>query len=273
MKHKVIYLNLYAVLFAALSFANLSPVLAQANDGSAENSIDKGDFKVGFSPLTLKRNPKKKLDKEISAALDEMVKPLNELIALPYDVYLNFDVCGVANAFYNPETKEITMCFEFLFEFERVFKKISDKPEIVEDMSAGAMTVFLFHELGHCLIDVWDLPATGREEDAVDQLAMIVLLDGTSEGENMVINAANFFGLVSDEEDKSKLVFWGEHSLNEQRFYDMVCLTYGSNPSKNKYLLGNDFLPKERAVRCPAEFQRVDRAWERLLTPYLKDVK
>ena len=60
-------------------------------------------------------------------------------------------------------------------------------------MTDGAMVVFFFHELGHCLIDVWDLPTTGREEDAVDQLAMFVLLDGTPEGEGMVLSAATFF--------------------------------------------------------------------------------
>lgn len=210
------------------------------------------------------------MPKEIADSLVEVANPLNEVIALPFDVYLNFDECGEPNAFYNPNVKEITMCYEFLAEFEETFKQITDKPAEIDAMTEGAMVVFFFHELGHCLIDVWDLPATGREEDAVDQLAMFILLDGTPDGESMVLSAATFFALASANEDTADLAFWGEHSLNQQRFYDMLCLTYGSNPAKNKNLLGKDGLPKERAERCPAEFKRVDKSWQKLLLPYLK---
>ena len=34
----------------------------------------------------------------------------------------------------------------------------------------GVTVSTFFHELGHALIDAWDLPITGREEDAADQL-------------------------------------------------------------------------------------------------------
>ena len=162
------------------------------------------------------------------------------------------------------------MCYEFLTEFEEAFKQISKKPAEIDKMTEGAMSVFLFHELGHCLIDVWDLPATGREEDAVDQLALFILLDGTPEGEEMVLSAAKFFAIISSTEDVSQLTFWDEHSLNQQRFYDMLCLTYGSNPAKNKHLLGKNGLPPDRAQRCPAEYKRVDSAWQKLLIPYIK---
>ena len=261
---------LCAVLFAVVPPANLPAVSAQTVNKPTGNNIDKGDFKIGFSPATLKKNPKKAMDKELAESLVEITKPLNEIVALPYDVYLNFDECGEPNAFYNPEVKEITMCYEFIEDFEKAFKRISKNPKDISDMTDGAMAVFFFHELGHCLIDVWDLPATGREEDAVDQLAMFVLLDGTPEGEQMVLSAATYFAVVSDGQSNADLAFWEEHSLDQQRFYDMLCLTYGSNPSKNKRLLGKNGLPADRADRCPAEFQRVNHSWEKLLAPYLK---
>jgi hypothetical protein len=270
MKNAIIYLVLYSVLIAVLPMANLSPVSAQTKNRPAGNNIDKGDFKVGYSPATLKQDPKKSMPKEIADLLREITKPLNEIIALPYDVYVNFDICGQPNAFYNPNTKEITMCVEFIDEFERIFKQVSEDEADVSQMIDGAVAVFFFHELGHCLIDVWDLPATGREEDAVDQLAMYILLDGTPEGEQMVLSAAIFFRIASSEQNDRELAFWDEHSLDQQRFYDMVCQIYGSNPTKNKFLLGKDGLPPERAQRCPAEFKRVDHSWSKLLAPYLK---
>ncbi len=269
-KRAVVLAIFYALLISVAPTANMPIASAQTAGKPMGNTIDKGDFKIGFSPRTLKANPKKVMDKEVADVLVEVTKPLNEIIALPYDVYLNFDKCGEPNAFYNPEVKEITMCYEFLDEFNEAFKKISKNPAQIEDMSNNAMIVFFFHELGHCLIDVWDLPATGREEDAVDQLAMFVLLDGTPEGEDMVLSAATFFAIVSDGQNNDELAFWDEHSLDQQRFYDMLCLTYGSNPVQNKHLLGKNGLPADRAERCPAEFQRVNHSWEKLLAPYLK---
>lgn len=269
-KRAVVLTIFYALLISFAPTANLPIASAQTANKPTGNNIDKGDFKIGFSPATLKKNPKKVMDKEVAESLVEITKPLNEIIALPYDVYLNFDKCGEPNAFYNPEVKEITMCYEFLADFEEAFKQVSKNPQEVDDMTEGAMVVFFFHELGHCLIDVWDLPTTGREEDAVDQLAMFVLLDGTPEGEDMVLSAVTYFAIVGDRQGNDELAFWDEHSLDQQRFYDMLCLTYGSNPSKNKYLLGKNGLPPNRAERCPAEFQRVNHSWEKLLAPYLK---
>lgn len=267
---KLMKITFCLAVAALLVFAGITTSSAQTIAKSAANNIDKGDFKVGFSPATVKKTPKKAMPKEVADSLLEITKPLNETIALPYNVYVNFDQCGEPNAFYDPEVKEITMCYEFLDEFQRAFKKVSKNQADIDEMADGAMAVIFFHELGHCLIDVWDLPATGREEDAVDQLAMFVLLDGTPEGEDMVLSAATFFAIVGSEINNDELNFWGEHSLDQQRFYDMLCLTYGSNPSKNKKLLGKNGLPPERAERCPAEFKRVDSAWRRLLAPYLK---
>ncbi len=191
-KRAVVSMVLCAVLSVVAPVANRHSVSAQTTSKTAGNITDKGDFKVGFSPATLKSNPKKVMPKEIAESLIEITKPLNEIVALPYDVYLNFDECGEPNAFYNSQVKEITMCYEFLAEFEQTFKQVSKNKAQVDEMTEGAMIVFFFHELGHCLIDVWDLPATGREEDAVDQLAMFVLLDGTPEGESMVLTRRCF---------------------------------------------------------------------------------
>lgn len=269
-KRAVVLTIFYTLLISFAPTANLPTAAAQTKGKSTGNTLDKGDFKLGFSPATLRKNPKKVMDKEVADSLVEITQSLNEIIALPYDIYLNFDKCGEPNAFYNPEVKEITMCYEFLEDFDQAFKKISKNQAQIDDMSSNAMIVFFFHELGHCLIDVWDLPATGREEDAVDQLAMFVLLDGTPEGEDMILSAATYFAIVSDGKNNDELAFWDEHSLDQQRFYDMLCLTYGSNPTKNKHLLGKNGLPPDRAERCPAEYQRVNHSWEKLLTPYLK---
>ena len=246
-------------------------VFGQATVKTAPAGIDKGDFKVGFSPKTKAREPKKAVPAEVAEILKEIATPMNELIALPYDVYLNFDQCGEPNAFYSSDTKEITMCYEFMDYFETTFKKKLKDPKEIESRVADTTVFFFFHELGHCLIDVWDLPATGREEDAVDQLATIIMLDGTPEGLDMVISGAMFFSIASAESKPDELAFWDEHSVDQQRMFDTLCLAYGSDPVKNKGIVANGYLPPERGQRCGAEYKKISRAWERLLTPYAKE--
>src|SRR4029078_13036153 len=43
----------------------------------------------------------------------------------------------------------------------------------------------LHHELGHALVDLLNLPVTGKEEDAVDQLATVVLLSSDNDADTV----------------------------------------------------------------------------------------
>ena len=118
-------------------------------------------------------------------------------------------------------------------------------------------------------MDAYDLPITGREEDAVDQLSVLLLADGSEEGEQMVLDAAvSFSKKAGDELDE--LAFADEHSLDQQRYYNIVCLLYGQNEEKFASLVRDGTLPESRAERCSQEFARVDKAWDALLAPYTK---
>ena len=267
-----------ALLFIASFFFifNASGALAQGpakppSQPVKRNALDKGDFKVGFSPKTRAENPKKDMPKELKDVFQELATELNALIALPRDVYINIDTCGEANAFYDSGTNEITFCYELLEQYESEFKTIEKNQAKVDAMVEDTMLQTLFHELGHCLIDLWEIPATGREEDAVDQLATILMLDGSDEGKVSTINAALEFAIASRDQDAGDMVFWDEHSFSKTRFYDMLCLVYGSDPAKNRALIGPDKLPAERAVRCETEYKRAERSWLKLLAPYLID--
>ncbi len=263
--------KLFFFIFLAVLciFADLAHAQATGQKPAGKNPLDKGDFRVGFSPATRAKTPKKAMPSDEKAILQEIATALNSLIALPKDIYLNFDTCGEANAFYSSDTAEITFCYELLDQFEREFKTVSKNQEQVDNMVEDTIIQTLFHELGHCLIDVWDLPATGREEDAVDQLATVLMLDGSPEGRASAINAALEFEIASRGAEKDDMVFWDEHSFSKTRFYDMLCLVYGSDPKKNANLVGPKKLPAERAERCETEYTRAERAWLRLLEPYV----
>lgn len=240
--------------------------VAQPAAAKGKNALDKGDFRVGFPPM---EKGKKPMPADDAKELRDVADALNSTIALPRDVYLNTDNCGEANAFYDSEGPQIKLCYELIDQYEQEFKTISKDPKEIDDMVKDTLAQTLFHELGHCLIDQWELPATGREEDAVDQLATVLLLDGSPEGVDSAVNAALEFDIAASNEQKGDMVFWDEHSFSKTRFYDMLCLVYGNDPKKNAGMVGENGLPKERAVRCTEEYKRADRSWMKLLAPYV----
>ena len=208
--------------------------------------------------------------------LEDTVAELNNVFFLPGDVPVVLRECGEVNAFYDPEAQEISVCYELIEYYAGMFlSEDQTEEEAAEggEAVAGATLFTFFHELGHALIDLYDLPVTGREEDAVDQLATMILLEGGDEGETAALNGAWSF-LSEEEEDGEdsgeELAFWDEHSLDEQRFYNIVCLIFGSNPDEYTYMVLDGDLPRPRAVRCKDEYKKNYAAWDRLLTPYMR---
>ena len=229
----------------------------------------KGSFKVGVSPLRKDKKIKLKMTSEDRQYLQEMANDLNKTFILPQDIYLSVDVCGEANAYYDPDSKEIIMCAELSKFFEQAFaKEYEDKDEAAQAVHDSTMFIF-YHELGHALIDIYDLPVTGKEEDAVDQLATLIVADGSEEGAASVFNGAMAFTHF-DGDELSESAFWGEHSMGIQRFYNTVCLLYGQDPKAHKDLVTEEVLPQARAQRCPSEYQRIEKAWGTLLAPHMK---
>ena len=208
--------------------------------------------------------------------LEGAVEGLNDTFRIPRDIEVTMRECGEPNAYYESDSRRISLCYELVSYYTELFfadAETDEDAEIAGEAVAGATLFVLFHELGHALIDQWDLPITGREEDAVDQLATIILLEGGEEGQTAALNGADsFWGEESEEgEEEGEHSFWDEHSLGEQRYYNIVCWSYGSDPEGLSDLVGEDWLPEERAVQCPDEYARMAKAWDTLLSPYVRE--
>jgi hypothetical protein len=163
---------------------------------------DKGDFKVtprGSEGGGLSEAERAELADE-EKSLEEAAAELNKAFALPHDIFIGFDECEEANPFYDTETKEVVLCYQFVEElYESLRGDVMSNDEIKE-VVGNATTFAFFHEVGHALIDAYDLPVTGREEDAVDQLSVVVLADGSEEGDRTVLDAARTFSRATDAE-------------------------------------------------------------------------
>ncbi len=164
----------------------------------------------------------------------------------------------------------IVICYELISEFVELFASTTEDPHELGAQVVGAVYFTLFHELGHALRDNLDLPLVGREEDAVDQLATLLLLQMGDRGVEAAIAGANAFAIEQhDNGDATLDDLWDEHSLSGQRMFDVLCLVYGSDPEGLRELVGPESVPEERAESCPADYQAILSAWSRLLQPHL----
>ena len=227
---------------------------------------DAGDFVLGFAEPE-SANLVALADRII--ATDDftvVTQALNETVGLPGDIPVTFRECGEINAFYDPDERAITMCYDL---FEYIQQQFADGGLDDDEAFARALdaNVFIFyHEVGHALINVLELPTTGKEEDAVDDLATIILIESFEGGDLAVLNAAQSFFLSGSEiTDLSELDFADEHSLDSQRFFAISCLVYGSNPTAHASLVEDGTLGEERAALCEQEYPQKLDAWLTLL--------
>ncbi|MBP9951264.1 MAG: DUF4344 domain-containing metallopeptidase [Cypionkella sp.] len=127
----------------------------------------------------------------------------------------------------------------------------------------------LYHELGHALIDVLQLPVLGKEEDAADHLSVILMNDIWDEDSAAAVLAsdATAYALQAARREAGgeEPAYADEHSLDMQRYYNVVCLFYGANPDERQKLADDLGLPPERAERCPQEWEAAAGSWEALL--------
>ena len=199
-------------------------------------------------------------------ALEEIASALHQRFVLPRPVGIRFDTCETINAFYSPRDTRITFCYELLEFLAQIFVPDGQWTEEQRSDVFGAVQFIMMHEVGHALVDVLDLPITGREEDVADQLAVYVLVRESDKGAQAAVAGVSALQPSSNEFDETQLA--DEHSLGPVRLYNVLCWIYGSDPGKYAGLVAEGALPEARAVRCPGEWDRMAKAWQRLLAAY-----
>lgn len=196
--------------------------------------------------------------------LDTIAARLNDSLRIPRTVVLETAHCDEPNASYHPDTHRVTLCYE-------LFKSLSDrfvKSAGGEYLVTGTVMFALMHELGHALVDVLQLPITGREEDAVDQLATILLLQQGAPGDSLAFGAVGWFVTNARHHVPDNFAFADDHGLDSQRVYNIICWIYARDPTRYPEIVTDGWLPEHRRDKCPAEYQRLAESWRRILAPY-----
>lgn len=234
----------------------------------AENS---GKIKVQFSTDRSLAGDKITRYLKDNKVFESLVAGMNDYLKLPSDINISLTKCGQVNAFYSPKNKSITMCKELIEDFVTTFSPNSKSEKQVSQDVLNATVFVFFHEMGHGLVDLLNLPITGKEEDAVDDFATLIVMNSSSTGGEAVLTASQWFlARLKNLKKVEGIPFWDEHSLGPQRFFTIACTVYGSNPTKYEKLVSDRILPLQRAVRCPREYEQKAKSWSRLLAPYVR---
>lgn len=144
-------------------------------------------------------------------------------------------------------------------------------PEVEDEANfiANEVIATFYHELGHAFIDVLALPVLGKEEDAADTLSVILMNDIWQEdaAAEILTSDATSYALLASQPGRfeDEQIFADEHSLDIQRYYNVVCLFYGANPEARAQLALDLELPADRAERCPDEYALASESWYAML--------
>jgi hypothetical protein len=233
---------------------------------------DQGDFLVDHEEVTTPRYVE--IDNQVKGEklLEKAASQLNAALSLPEDITLRTKDCKEINAYYDPNDVSITMCYELMEHFYGAYRSDGLSESEAYDKMFDAVRFVFLHEIAHALIDKYKLPIIGNEEDAADRCSAYINLEELGqEGVNAILAAADAFAIESKRNAGAKKNMADEHLLGEQRYYNAMCMVYGSNAPKWEKLVTEGYLPKERAVRCPTEYQKSVDAWSGLLGPWRKN--
>jgi putative metallopeptidase DUF4344 len=244
-------------------------------------------IKYNYGPA---RNPKFKLirqrlmDRRVLEELTEFVSP----VRFKRDITLATVQCDVVNAFWNPNSQKLELCYELLADNEdNLIPFVEGRFTLpngerlvptVKGISRGEAVTGAFlgtvmHELGHAVFDLQEVPVLGREEDAADQMAAFLLVQfGPQVARTTIKGAAADWDFTAQRWDwliknGKKQLYYDVHSLPAQRLYNYVCVAYGHLPDTFGDFVEQGLLPSARARNCANEYRQVANAFRQTLLP------
>ncbi|MEZ8106472.1 DUF4344 domain-containing metallopeptidase [Vibrio cortegadensis] len=197
--------------------------------------------------------------------------------SFPFNKTLTIQYGGTEGPLYDPDKHTIYIPYRFYQESLSYFQKNKYEEKFQKSAQLGAIDTLLhtlLHEAGHAFIADQDIAILGKEEDAVDNFATILMLNYVDQGDDAAISAADMFAFESD--DRPDYYDFGEyideHSFDLQRYFSTLCLVYGSDPEKHQALLDeveNDYLT-DRKDFCTLNYDQINDNWHRYFHQNIK---
>ncbi len=292
-----------AALAALLPLAALHPARADDLPTNSMVILDDDNGDGGYRPVKTKDYAAFRLQMIKRKPLEEYAQFMAP-VKLLKPLKVRMEECGhgeFSSPAYQPQERALVMCYEFMKTMEDIATQVVQAqakgkspfpfPVTHDGFVAGLFAGVILHETGHALFDNFDTPLFGRQEDAADDMAAVVALQFNHRVAELIMNSyADVWILFTkfspspdqapntndpkypkDEEAQCQLDpfchFSDTHGSNEQRFYNTICLMYGSDPTRYGNFIKLNLLPKDRD--CVGEYKRVRHAFELTIYPFI----
>lgn len=135
-------------------------------------------------------------------------------------------------------------------------------------VDANILSIF-YHELGHAVIDIEEVPIFAQEEDAADVFSILMIDAFWDEDAAEALSyhaASGFWAEAAWRDETGDDIAWADvHSPDERRYFNTVCLFYGANPDARTDFADDLGLPEDRAESCVEEFDLAQNSWGAVL--------
>jgi hypothetical protein len=268
-----------AICSIALASAVLLLPAARSDEAAAQSApaLDNAQIEILYSPPNasfFKPIYERYQQRQVLEQLKQFLSPL----ILPEGITLRITAkeCGTVNSWWSGRRDGLFLCYEWPDFAERVApSSISPEGVTREGAVVGAFLQVTFHELGHAMFDIYDIPVFGREEDAADQMAGFILSQfGKGVAQRTLPGSAYLWQKLGEASGTWRRdSFSDEHGHPLQRAYNYLCMAYGGTPGTFQYYVDKGLLPKERAPSCAREFQQIRNAFVKTMAPHIDQAK
>lgn len=262
-----------AILGVAFMLPNLAPAQSQT---TATQIGQPNRVSVAYVPtddLVLKEVYDLRRDRRALERVQEMLSPFH----LPEELTIKTAECGAVNSRYRRENSKptVTICYEYLRHIlESLPNEITPAGITPADAAAGQFFWVTFHEAGHAIFDIFDVPIFGHPEDAADNFATYILLQfGRGQARRLIGGAAWAWRAYLGDYKRNPVVrkriaaFADNHGQPEERFYNLLCLAFGADPVQ--FADVDSYLPPTRLSTCEFEYRTLVNAFHKEISPHI----
>jgi Putative metallopeptidase len=202
-------------------------------------------------------------------------------LKLPERVLIKIDQCdGASIAPYTPKGP-VTICYEYINQFERVapadlvligpevFDPTGNYPGLLrrDDALTGAFVQHALHEFTIAAFEILQVPLWGREEFAADNVTAFIMLQfGKEIAWKTVVGTA---WLLAQTGATGIGEFYSARSPDAQRFFNYLCTAYVSDPVLFGFVVKNGTLPQERAKYCKQDYEKLKYSFDATIMPHI----
>ncbi|HLH92541.1 MAG TPA: DUF4344 domain-containing metallopeptidase [Xanthobacteraceae bacterium] len=189
-------------------------------------------------------------------------------LRLPREITIRAAECGAPSVPYDAQKGIVTICYEAVANIQGLAKGAASDPNDLAGLVTGGIVEEALHRISLAILQVFDIPVWGKEEDAADLLGAFLMLQFDAHTATVtILGAAQLF--VANTSALGKVDYVSDVSPPAQRFYNFLCIAVGGDQIDFGGLVEKGFLPKDRAEGCRAEYEKIRRAFDIRLMPHV----